>query len=59
MNADGVKLTTYFGERARANGGFLADALLDCYERHGFQPASCSAACSGSESTTTCAPTGS
>jgi PII-like signaling protein len=37
MNDECVKLTTYFGERDRANGGFLADALLDCYGRHGFQ----------------------
>lgn len=37
MNEECVKLTTYFGERDRANGEFLADALLDCYGRHGFQ----------------------
>jgi len=29
-----VKLTTYFGERQRTGGRFLADALLDIYERH-------------------------
>jgi PII-like signaling protein len=28
------KLTTYFGERARADGGFLADALVAVYARH-------------------------
>jgi PII-like signaling protein len=28
------KLTTYFGERARADGGFLADALVGVYARH-------------------------
>lgn len=34
MNADCLKLTTYFGERDRANGGFLADAFTDIYARH-------------------------
>jgi PII-like signaling protein len=29
-----VKLTAYFGERARADGGFLADALVDVFARH-------------------------
>ena len=37
MNEDCLKLTTYFGERDRCDGRFLADALLDVYERHGFQ----------------------
>jgi PII-like signaling protein len=37
VNEDCLKLTTYFGERDRANGRFLADALLDVYERHEFQ----------------------
>ncbi len=37
MNADCLKLTTYFGERDRANGGFLADALVDLYARREFQ----------------------
>ncbi len=37
MNDDCLKLTTYFGERDRADGGFLADALLDVYERHQFE----------------------
>jgi PII-like signaling protein len=36
VNADSLKLTTYFGERDRAQGRFLADVLLDCYERHGL-----------------------
>jgi PII-like signaling protein len=36
VNDECVKLTTYLGERDRADGGFLADALLDCYQRHGF-----------------------
>lgn len=34
MNDDCLKLTTYFGERDRANGGFLADAFTDIYGRH-------------------------
>jgi PII-like signaling protein len=34
MNSDAVKLTLYFGERDRVNGRFLADALLDLFERH-------------------------
>ena len=29
MRDDCLKLTTYFGERDRADGGFLADALID------------------------------
>jgi PII-like signaling protein len=32
-----LKLTTYFGERDRSGDRFLSDALLDVYERHGFQ----------------------
>ena len=34
MNQDCLKLTTYFAEHDRASRRFLADALLDCYERH-------------------------
>ena len=34
MNEDCLKLTAYFGERDRANGGFLADALTEIYARH-------------------------
>ena len=34
MTDDCLKLTIYFGERDRANGGFLADALADVYARH-------------------------
>jgi PII-like signaling protein len=34
MNVPGIKLTTYFAERDRAGSSFLADALLDVYERH-------------------------
>jgi PII-like signaling protein len=34
VSADALKLTTYFGERDRAGGGFLADALADVYARH-------------------------
>jgi PII-like signaling protein len=37
VSDDCLKLTTYFGERARADGGFLADALVDIYARHGLQ----------------------
>ncbi len=37
MNEDCLKLTTYFGERDRANGGFLADAFTDIYARHELQ----------------------
>ena len=29
-----LKLTTYFGERDRAGGAFLADALVELYARH-------------------------
>jgi len=34
VSEDGLKLTTYFGERDRVGGRFSADALLDLYERH-------------------------
>ena len=34
MNDDCLKLTVYFGERARAGDRFLADALSDVYARH-------------------------
>ena len=34
MIEDGLKLTTYFGERDRIDGGFAADALTDVYARH-------------------------
>jgi PII-like signaling protein len=34
VNADCLKLTSYFGERQRAEGRFAADALLDLYGRH-------------------------
>jgi PII-like signaling protein len=37
VNKESLKLTTYFGERDRYAGGFLADALLEIYERHGLQ----------------------
>lgn len=37
MNDDCLKLTTYFGERDRANGGFLADAFTEIYARHELQ----------------------
>lgn len=34
MSEPCLRLTTYFGERARAGGSFLADALIDIYARH-------------------------
>lgn len=34
MNADGLRLTVFSGERARADGGFLADALTGIFARH-------------------------
>lgn len=37
MNEDSLKLTMYYGERDRANGGYLADALVDTFARHEFQ----------------------
>jgi PII-like signaling protein len=37
VNDDCLKLTTYFGERDRADGGFLADAFTDIYARHRLQ----------------------
>lgn len=35
-NEDCLKLTTYFGERDRAEGRLLADAVLDIYGGHGL-----------------------
>jgi len=37
VNEDCLKLTAYFGERDRAAGRFLADALIDIYARHELQ----------------------
>jgi len=37
LNDDALKLTTYFGERDRASGRFLADAFTDVYARHELQ----------------------
>jgi PII-like signaling protein len=37
VNEDCLKLTSYFGERDRAGDRFLADALIDTFERHEFQ----------------------
>lgn len=34
MTVDGLKLTSYLGERERANGGFIADAFTDVFARH-------------------------
>jgi len=36
VTADCLKLTTYFGERDRVGGRFLADRLLDIYEGQGL-----------------------
>jgi PII-like signaling protein len=33
MDADSIKLTSYFGERSRADGAFTGDALIDLYRR--------------------------
>jgi PII-like signaling protein len=37
VSRDALKLTTYFGERDRAPGGFLADALAEVYAHHGLR----------------------
>jgi PII-like signaling protein len=37
VNDDCLKLTTYFGERARTEHAFVADALLDVYGRHALE----------------------
>jgi PII-like signaling protein len=37
VNEDCLKLTTYFGERDRSGGGFLADAFTDIYARRELQ----------------------
>jgi PII-like signaling protein len=34
VTGDGLKLTTYFGERDRIDGSFAADAFTDVYARH-------------------------
>ena len=34
MSVDCIKLTSYFGERHRVGGRFVADALIDLYGRH-------------------------
>ncbi len=34
MTADCLKLTSYFGERHRSGGTFVADALIELYGRH-------------------------
>jgi PII-like signaling protein len=34
VNEDCLKLTTYFGERDRVGGGFLADAFIEIFARH-------------------------
>jgi len=37
MNEDCLKVTTYFGEHDRYEGRYLADAMLDLFERHALQ----------------------
>jgi PII-like signaling protein len=37
VNQDCLKITSYFGEHDRENGHYLADELLDLYERHALQ----------------------
>jgi PII-like signaling protein len=37
VNEPCLKLTVYFGERDRARGRFLADAVIDIYARHELQ----------------------
>jgi PII-like signaling protein len=37
VNADCLKLTSYFGERHRTGDGFTADALLGLYGQHGIK----------------------
>lgn len=37
MSEAGLRLTTYFGERDRAGGRLLADALMDLYGRHALR----------------------
>ena len=44
LNEDCLKLTIYFGERDRAGGSFLADALLDLFGRERWPRACCCAA---------------
>lgn len=39
MTHDALRLTAYFGERDRAGRAFLAEALLDVFERHGVHAA--------------------
>jgi PII-like signaling protein len=34
VNHECLKLTAYYGERQRVSGRFVADAMLDLYERH-------------------------
>ena len=37
MSEPALTLTTYFAERQRVEGRFLADELIDVYERHGMR----------------------
>jgi PII-like signaling protein len=36
VDQDGIKLTSYFGERRRAGGRFVGDALVDLYRQRGI-----------------------
>jgi hypothetical protein len=38
VTADCLKLTSYFGERHRTGGSFVADALIELYARHEIAP---------------------
>jgi len=53
---DCLKLTTYFGERDRTEGAFLADALLDLYARHELATSVLLRGAEGSESSTGSTP---
>jgi PII-like signaling protein len=39
MSCEALKMTIYIGERDRCDGGLLADALMDVYERHSIETA--------------------
>ena len=58
MNADGIKMTSYFGERRRANGTFVTNALVDLYGRNDIAASSCYAASRDSGWNTICASIG-
>jgi PII-like signaling protein len=37
VNAETIKLTTYFGERSRSHGALVADALMALYQQRGLR----------------------